>query len=110
MIENRNSHLNVSETPTPNGAALYITQELELSPTSTLPDGRIVFDVGQSVTATVRIKNTGKDDALIESLDVAVRGPDACNLEWKDNVLDFQNVKLTLRPGEEYVYQQTRSF
>lgn len=63
------------------------------------------------VTATFRLRNETGKTVTIRRLQAGARGPNACALGWGGPNVDFPAVEnLTLRPGEEVVYRQSRSF
>lgn len=91
--------------------AVAITEDLRLFPNLTSDDARLIFKVGEIVTATLEIQNTGiTTPVTIERFVVSVRGPDACGKGWADNGYDFSGVAITLLPSQTYSYQQSRSF
>lgn len=64
-----------------------------------------------TVTATFRLRNETGRTVTIRRLRAGARGPGACALGWNSPNVDFPAVEnLTLRPGQEYVYRQSRSF
>lgn len=98
-----------SDTQGPS--VLDVMGGLQLSLMPRAADGTLFVETGQPVTATFRLYNTGAEIATLEAIRVGARGPGACVLEWSAPVVDFPAVtNVTLRPGESYLYQQTRSF
>lgn len=82
-----------------NSGRLQVVEALNLSTTSPL--------VGQIVQARFKIKNVGNRNVSIEQLTAGGRRGETWNGEWAD----FPSVfSLTLVPGQEYIYQQQRSF
>jgi hypothetical protein len=67
--------------------------------------------VGQTVTAAFRLRNEIGRAETIPRLQAGARGLNACAHNWDAPLVDFPAVEnLTLRPGEEYLYQQSRTF
>ncbi len=67
--------------------------------------------VGDSVTASFRIRNASSRTIIIRQLDAGARGPNARNLNWNAPEVDFPAVfALTLQPGQELDYRQSRTF
>ena len=67
--------------------------------------------VGDSVTASFRIRNTSSRVINIRQLEVGARGPNARNLVWNAPETDFPAVfALALQPGQELDYRQSRTF
>ncbi len=87
-----------------------IVKDLQLSPNLTSDDVHHIFKVGEIVTATLEIQNTGITPVTIERFNVSVRGPDACDKGWGDYVYDFQGVGIILLPSQTYSYTQSLSF
>ncbi|MFN8485415.1 MAG: fibronectin type III domain-containing protein [Anaerolineae bacterium] len=80
-------------------ADLVVTQPLTLSPTT--------FGKYQTVTARFTVKNTSQTPMTVSDLAAAVR----LGTDWTGENYDFPHVTgLTLSPGQEYVYQRSRSF
>ena len=98
-----------SSTSIPSGY-VDIVKDLQLSPNLTSDDIRHIFKVGEIVTATLEIQNTGITPVTIERFVVSVRGPDACDKGWGDNNYDFLGAGITLPPGQTYSYTQSLSF
>lgn len=67
--------------------------------------------VGQQVTVTFRLRNETGRTVTIRRLVAGARGPNACALGWNGPHVDFPAVEnLTLQPGQEYLYRQSRAF
>jgi len=67
--------------------------------------------VGDSVTASFRIRNTSSRAIIIRQLEAGARGPNARSLNWNAPEADFPAVfALTLQPGQELDYRQSRTF
>jgi len=82
---------------------LQIVGSLSLSTTSPR--------VGDSVTASFRIRNTSSRAIIIRQLEAGARGPNARSLNWNAPEVDFPAVfALTLQPGQELHYRQSRTF
>jgi len=66
--------------------------------------------IGEQVTASYRVKNTGNRPISLRHLGVVAKGPD-CN-DWNcPRWADFPAVEnITLQPGQAYLYRQQRSF
>lgn len=93
------------------GSVLDIVGGLELSPMTKVADGTLLVETGQLVSATFRVYATGSQVAQLNATKVAVRGPGACALGWSAPMVDFPATSaVTVRPGESYLYQQTRVF
>ncbi len=86
------------------------------------PDGHLIVKdtlqlsaiapaAGQPVTVTVHLQNQSSKVIHLLKMETAVRGPQARALGWQAPQEDFPGVEyITLQPGEEYIYTQTRSF
>jgi hypothetical protein len=82
---------------------LITVGDIHLSPTNPR--------VGQVVTATFRLRNETSHTVTIRRLQAGARGPNACAHNWDAPLVDFPAMEnLTLQPGEEYLYQQSRVF
>ncbi|GIW91559.1 MAG: hypothetical protein KatS3mg109_1991 [Pirellulaceae bacterium] len=80
---------------------LVVVGRVDLAPTSP--------QVGQHITVTFRLRNETKSTVTIRRLLAGARGPNACARNWDAPHADFPAVEnLTLRPGQEYVYRQSR--
>jgi hypothetical protein len=94
--------------PTPGTSSrssghLIIVGGLQISPSDP--------SIGQMVTAAFRLRNETGRAVTIRRLRAGARGPNACARNWEAPLVDFPAVEnLTLRPGEEYLYQQSRAF
>ena len=92
--------------PTPNNCTvncsagkLELSQGLSLSTTSPT--------INQSVTASFKVKNVGGSPMTLQSLSAGARQ----GTDWNGVNVDFPAVaNITLQPGQEYSYQQSRSF
>lgn len=105
-----------------SGLFLFVFKDSEARPDSVPGKGVIVVgevilsthsipNNGTLVTATFRLRNTGAQYLYLKGLTAAVRGPDACALNWNATEADFPKISdIRLAPGEEYFYQQSRSF
>lgn len=87
----------------PSSGHLLIVDGIQLSPSNPR--------VGQTVTATFRLRNETDHTVTMRRLRAGGRGPNACALNWDGPNADFPPVEnLTLRPGQEYLYRQSRTF
>jgi len=102
--EIRQVTITVSEPPTPiPTGSLVVVGGLHLSATD--------VQVGQTIEASFRVRNDANYTIVIRQMEASARGPDARRLNWNAREVDFPAVtNLTLRPGEEYEYRQSRSF
>ncbi len=90
-----------SSTPPPccTSGLLQLSQNLSLS--TTIPDRN------QGVTASFKVKNVGGSALTIQSLSAGAR----LGTDWNGVNVDFPAAtNFTLQPGQEYIYQQSRSF
>jgi pimeloyl-ACP methyl ester carboxylesterase len=63
--------------------------------------------IGESISASFKIKNMGSSALHLEKLTAGVRR----GSDWDGEQADFPHVSnITLQPNEEYSYQQSRSF
>ena len=67
--------------------------------------------VGETVVVLFRLRNETGTTVTIRRLLAGARGPNACGQEWNAPHVDFPAVKnVTLNPGQEYFYTQSRVF
>ena len=55
------------------------------------------------------LSNTG-DNSLSIGVRMAARGPNACELQWEDQMFDFPLVDISLAPEQSYEYKQQWRF
>ncbi len=93
----------LSKLQSPNKGHLIVIDALQLFPSAPL--------AGESTTVTVHLQNQSTRPIHWLKMEVAVRGPHAQSLGWDAPQEDFPGIEyMTLQPGEEYLYVQTRSF
>jgi hypothetical protein len=94
-----------TDTPTvpPAPGDLRVVAGLDLSTTSPT--------VGDRVTAYFKLRNVGGSPVYVKRLVAGARGPNARSQNWNAPNVDFPAVTdLTLQPGQEYDYRQSRTF
>src|ERR1043165_8525912 len=70
-----------------------------------------VFGDGQIVTARMTFRNNSSQPIHIKGLAVGGRGPAASQVTWSAPNRDWATLKdFDLAPGEEYTYEQPRTF
>jgi len=78
---------------------LQVTEALTLSTTTP--------KTGDSVTARFRVKNIGGSALTMQNLAAAAR----LGSDWNGEIVDFPSASgITLQPGQDYLYQQSRTF
>ena len=91
------------QPPPPEPGRLQMVGGLSLSTPSP--------QVGEQVIASFTVRNVGGQPFVIRRMVAGARGPDAHSLEWSAPNVDFPAVTdITLDPGQEYTYRQSRSF
>jgi len=102
-------YLLVISNKTGEQTKIEVVGDVTLEPIKRSKEGWVVIQAEQPVTTTMVVHNFGIESASV-GVRLAVRGPNACELGWNDQILDFPLVELDLNSGQTYEYKQQWRF